>query len=44
MREPEVSGQYQVVPRGLSPSTRRNVKGDETWLECGTTQAKEGHE
>lgn len=32
------------VPCGVSPSTRRNVGGDETRLEDGTAQAKEGRE
>lgn len=44
MREPGVSGQCQIVPCGMNPSTRRNVEGDETRLECGTTQVKEGCE
>lgn len=44
MREPGESGQCQIVPCGMNPSTRRNVEGDETRLKCGTTQAKEGCE
>lgn len=44
MREPGVSGQCQIVPCGMKPSTKRNIERDETRLQCGTTQAKKGCE